>query len=126
MVVRHLRRSEQVINSRIPKVYEVNMELVSNIQQHFQYLHGLLQSREQQLMEELANFCHQDVKPLEDMKQEIANSITHLEATIWKAHLHLGDSPPTEKNGHALLYALDQCIDMPCVALPSAQLNHHE
>ncbi|XP_013416573.1 RING finger protein 17 [Lingula anatina] len=117
-VLKNLKKSEKVLNDGIPDSRVTAIQLVEEVQSHFQTLHGLLQAREIELTAEIETACAEQIMPMEDMKLNIVEESKRIEFLLKDARKVMNNNNQLILNANEILSKLQSIETFPCHCVP--------
>ncbi|XP_056016210.1 RING finger protein 17-like isoform X2 [Ostrea edulis] len=117
-VVRKLIKVDKSLTDFFPDSKTETATVITEIREHFQGLHGLLQAREKQLIEEVHAAYKEGIEPLESLKQQMQGERMKLEIAIRAAQRVLNNNNEVTLNARQILDRLNQAKEIPCIVLP--------
>eukprot|EP00105_Crassostrea_gigas_P034958 XP_019919106.1 PREDICTED: RING finger protein 17 isoform X8 [Crassostrea gigas] len=117
-VVIKLIKVDKTMSDYFPDTRVETASVISDIREHFQELHGLLQAREKQLIDEVFDAYKAGVEPLETLRQQMHEDRMKLELAIRGAQRLLNNNNEVTLNARQILDQLNRAKEIPCILLP--------
>ncbi|XP_061195891.1 RING finger protein 17-like isoform X2 [Saccostrea echinata] len=117
-VVRKLIKVDKTMTDFFPDAKVETAAVIFEIREHFQELHGLLQAREKQLIDEVFAAYKEGVEPLENLRHQMQDERMKLEVAIRAAQRVLNNNNEVTLNAKQILDRLNQAKEIPCIILP--------
>nr|XP_022292973.1 RING finger protein 17-like isoform X3 [Crassostrea virginica] len=117
-VVRKIIKVDRTMSDFFPDSRMETASVITDIREHFQELHGLLQAREKHLIDEVFAAYKCGVEPLEDLRQQMQDEKMKLEMAIRGAQRVLNNNNEVTLNARQILDQLNRAKEIPCIVLP--------
>ncbi|KAL5010752.1 hypothetical protein ScPMuIL_013057 [Solemya velum] len=117
-VIKKLRKAEKILGKSFPDMKTETTCVIDEIRQHFQMLHGSLQARERDLIEEVYEAYKTGIEPLHDMKNMIQDEMKRVDMSIKAAHRVLNNNEEVILNAKDILDQLTRTKEIPCIVVP--------
>ncbi|XP_021370867.1 RING finger protein 17-like isoform X2 [Mizuhopecten yessoensis] len=114
-VLRKLRKAENAIGTLVPDMKMETTTVIEEIHSHFQVLHGMLQAREKQLIDDVFKVYRTGIEPLSTLKDQMYEDIRKLEISIKAAQRILNNNNEVILNANDILSQLQAAKDLPCI-----------
>ncbi|XP_060079658.1 RING finger protein 17-like [Ylistrum balloti] len=114
-VLKKLRKAEHMIGTLVPDMKMETTSVIEEIRSHFQFLHGMLQAREKQLIDDVFTVYRGGIEPLATLKDQMNEDIRKLEISIKAAQRILNNNNEVILNADDILSQLQGAKDLPCI-----------
>ncbi|XP_052810879.1 RING finger protein 17-like [Mya arenaria] len=115
LVFKKLKKIDKELNTLVPDCQREIRPVLHDLRAHFHYLHGLLQVREHELERHVLQVSRQQLKPLEDLKDELEKEFKMLDITIKSAQRVMNNNDEVIVNAKEILEKLIHARDIPCI-----------
>ncbi|XP_033741542.1 LOW QUALITY PROTEIN: RING finger protein 17-like [Pecten maximus] len=114
-VLKKLRKAEHMMGTLVPDMKMETNSVIEEIRGHFQFLHGMLQAREKQLIDDVFTVYKTGIEPLATLKEQMYEDIRNLEVSIKAAQRILNNNNEVILNANDILSQLQAAKDLPCI-----------
>ncbi|CAC5383980.1 unnamed protein product [Mytilus coruscus] len=120
-VIKKLKKAEKSLSGLLPDMKGETTDVIQEINTYYTGLHGVLQAREKQLIQQVYDAFKAGVEPLYDLKQEMQDNLKQLENAVKAAHRVLSNSDEVVLNAKDILQQLQRSREIPCIVEPKQQ-----
>ncbi|XP_071137588.1 RING finger protein 17-like isoform X1 [Mytilus edulis] len=120
-VIKKLKKAEKSLSGLLPDMKGETTDVIQEITTYYTGLHGVLQAREKQLIQQVYDAFKAGVEPLHDLKQEMQDNLKQLESAVKAAQRVLSNSDEVVLNAKDILQQLQRSREIPCIVEPKQQ-----
>ncbi|KAL3883135.1 hypothetical protein ACJMK2_029428 [Sinanodonta woodiana] len=119
-VHRRIKRLDKGLVNYIPDMKTETESVIADVYKRFQHLHGLLQIRETQVLEEVYSRFRNGIEPIQQLKETLQEETKELERTIKGAQRIINNNNEIIVNTKEILEKLEHAKDIPCILIPAS------
>ncbi|KAK3578563.1 hypothetical protein CHS0354_025278 [Potamilus streckersoni] len=119
-VHRRIKRLDKSLVNYLPDMKTETESVIADVYKRFQRLHGLLQIRETQVLEEVYTRFRKGIEPIQQLRETLQEETKELERTIKGAQRIMNNNNEIIVNTKEILEKLEHAKDIPCIIIPAS------